>query len=462
MVFSSITFLYYFLPILILVYYIVPSKLRNITILIFSLAFYFYGEPKYVLLLVASFTLNYLFAKMIYKNKSKTYLMIGVIINILILVYFKYTNFLIFNVNQIFKLSINFLDIVMPIGISFFTFQEVSYLIDVYKERVTPSSSLLNYATYVCLFPQLVAGPIVRYSQINEQLKSREHSFNNFSVGVTRFVLGLSKKVILANLLGTMYDELSTITQYTVLLFWLKAIGYTLQLYLDFSAYSDMAIGLGHMFGFSFTENFNYPLIANSITDFWRRWHITLSSFFKDYVYIPLGGNRVSFVKWLRNIFVVWFLTGLWHGASWNYILWGLYFALLLLIEKKVLKKRLEKHRVLSHVYTLFLVIISFVIFKNESIVELKKNLIGMFNFVNYKLFDSTVLYYLKSYAILVLVSVLASTPLLKNIAIKLSKRKVFKNFSIILEPALIIILLVISTSSLISSTYNPFLYFRF
>lgn len=462
MVFSSITFLYYFLPILILVYYIVPSKLRNITILIFSLAFYFYGEPKYVLLLVASFTLNYLFAKMIYKNKSKTYLMIGVIINILILVYFKYTNFLIFNVNQIFKLSINFLDIVMPIGISFFTFQEVSYLIDVYKERVTPSSSLLNYATYVCLFPQLVAGPIVRYSQINEQLKSREHSFNNFSVGVTRFVLGLSKKVILANLLGTMYDELSTITQYTVLLFWLKAIGYTLQLYLDFSAYSDMAIGLGHMFGFSFTENFNYPLIANSITDFWRRWHITLSSFFKDYVYIPLGGNRVSFVKWLRNIFVVWFLTGLWHGASWNYILWGLYFALLLLIEKKVLKKRLEKHRVLSHVYTLFLVIISFVIFKNESIVELKKNLIGMFNFVNYKLFDSTVLYYLKSYAILILVSVLASTPLLKNIAIKLSKRKVLKNFSIILEPALIIILLVISTSSLISSTYNPFLYFRF
>lgn len=462
MVFSSITFLYYFLPILILVYYIVPSKLRNITILIFSLAFYFYGEPKYVLLLVASFTLNYLFAKMIYKNKSKTYLMIGVIINILILVYFKYTNFLIFNVNQIFKLSINFLDIVMPIGISFFTFQEVSYLIDVYKERVTPSSSLLNYATYVCLFPQLVAGPIVRYSQINEQLKSREHSFNNFSVGVTRFILGLSKKVILANLLGTMYDELSTITQYTVLLFWLKAIGYTLQLYLDFSAYSDMAIGLGHMFGFSFTENFNYPLIANSITDFWRRWHITLSSFFKDYVYIPLGGNRVSFVKWLRNIFVVWFLTGLWHGASWNYILWGLYFALLLLIEKKVLKKRLEKHRVLSHVYTLFLVIISFVIFKNESIVELKKNLIGMFNFVNYKLFDSTVLYYLKSYAILVLVSVLASTPLLKNIAIKLSKRKVLKNFSIILEPALIIILLVISTSSLISSTYNPFLYFRF
>ena len=462
MVFSSITFLYYFLPILILVYYIVPSKLRNITILIFSLAFYFYGEPKYVLLLVASFTLNYLFAKMIYKNKSKTYLMIGVIINILILVYFKYTNFLIFNVNQIFKLSINFLDIVMPIGISFFTFQEVSYLIDVYKERVTPSSSLLNYATYVCLFPQLVAGPIVRYSQINEQLKSREHSFNNFSVGVTRFVLGLSKKVILANLLGMMYDELSTITQYTVLLFWLKAIGYTLQLYLDFSAYSDMAIGLGHMFGFSFTENFNYPLIANSITDFWRRWHITLSSFFKDYVYIPLGGNRVSFVKWLRNIFVVWFLTGLWHGASWNYILWGLYFALLLLIEKKVLKKRLEKHRVLSHVYTLFLVIISFVIFKNESIVELKKNLIGMFNFVNYKLFDSTVLYYLKSYAILVLVSVLASTPLLKNIAIKLSKRKVLKNFSIILEPALIIILLVISTSSLISSTYNPFLYFRF
>ena len=462
MVFSSITFLYYFLPILILVYYIVPSKLRNITILIFSLAFYFYGEPKYVLLLVASFTLNYLFAKMIYKNKSKTYLMIGVIINILILVYFKYTNFLIFNVNQIFKLSINFLDIVMPIGISFFTFQEVSYLIDVYKERVTPSSSLLNYATYVCLFPQLVAGPIVRYSQINEQLKSREHSFNNFSVGVTRFVLGLSKKVILANLLGTMYDELSTITQYTVLLFWLKAIGYTLQLYLDFSAYSDMAIGLGHMFGFSFTENFNYPLITNSITDFWRRWHITLSSFFKDYVYIPLGGNRVSFVKWLRNIFVVWFLTGLWHGASWNYILWGLYFALLLLIEKKVLKKRLEKHRVLSHVYTLFFVIISFVIFKNESIVELKKNLIGMFNFANYKLFDSTVLYYLKSYAILILVSVLASTPLLKNIAKNLSKRKVLKNFSIILEPALIIILLVISTSSLISSTYNPFLYFRF
>ncbi len=463
MVFSSITFLYYFLPILILVYYIVPSKLRNITMLIFSLAFYFYGEPKYVLLLVASFTLNYLFAKMIYKNKSKTYLMIGVIINILILVYFKYTNFLIFNVNQIFKLSINFLDIVMPIGISFFTFQEVSYLIDVYKERVTPSSSLLNYATYVCLFPQLVAGPIVRYSQINEQLKSRKHSFNNFSVGVTRFVLGLSKKVILANLLGTMYDELSTITQYTVLLFWLKAIGYTLQLYLDFSAYSDMAIGLGHMFGFSFTENFNYPLIANSITDFWRRWHITLSSFFKDYVYIPLGGNRDGKYKQIRNILIVWLLTGIWHGANWTFLIWGLLFGIILIIEKIFLNKFMEKlPSFIRRIYVLFIVMILFIIFNSDNMSEALTNIKGLFGMNGEVFINDYTLHYLKSYLPILIIALFGATPFIKTLIDKFRKNKYLNNIINILEPILIVMILFVVTSYLIDNSYNPFLYFRF
>lgn len=469
MVFSSIVFLYIFLPIMLIIYFIVPNKFKNAVMIAASLIFFAWGEIRYIFIMLLLAVMDYICGKKINqywenKKKKRLFLFIDVSVNLLILFFFKYADFIIGNINNITHLNIPLLHIPLPIGVSFNTFQSLSYIIDVYRGTVKYEKSFYNYLAYTTLFPQIIAGPIVRYENVDEELENKKISIDNFNVGIKRFIIGLGKKVLIANNIGALWNLIETgdYGNLTFVLAWFGIVAFALQIYFDFSGYSDMAIGLAKIFGMDFNENFNLPYISKSITEFWRRWHITLSSFFKDYVYIPLGGNRVSFVKWLRNIFVVWFLTGLWHGASWNYILWGLYFALLLLIEKKVLKKRLEKHRVLSHVYTLFFVIISFVIFKNESIVELKKHLIGMFNFANYKLFDSTVLYYLKSYAILILVSVLASTPLLKNIAKNLSKRKVLKNFSIILEPALIIILLVISTSSLISSTYNPFLYFRF
>ena len=314
MIFSSILFIYYFLPILLIFYFIVPSKYKNLILLIFSLIFYFLGEPKYILVLLLSCFINYYLSKLIDKSKhSKLYLIIAIIYNVGGLLIFKYTDFFISNINSIFHINIPYMYIIMPIGISFFTFQALGYIIDVYNKKHKPAKNLINFMTYLCLFPQLVAGPIVRYSDIERELEDRKHSYSNFSEGIKRFVIGLSKKVLLANVLGEFTKSLVT---ETILSSWLKPIGYTLQIYFDFSGYSDMAIGLGLMFGFKFLENFNYPLIASSITDFWRRWHISLSSWFKDYIYIPLGGNRVSKSKWIRNLFVVWFLTGFWHGAS--------------------------------------------------------------------------------------------------------------------------------------------------
>ncbi len=464
MVFSSITFLYCFLPILIIVYYSLPDKFKNTVLLIFSLLFYFYGEPNYILVLISSFTFNYFIAKFIckHKSKSKLYLVLGLCVNIGLLVYFKYTNFFIQNINNILGTKISFINVLMPIGISFFTFQEISYLVDVYKDKVKPSNSLLSYATYISLFPQLIAGPIVRYVTVNEELVSRKHTFKLFASGVERFVVGIAKKVILANLLGSMCKELSNLTSISVLSYWLQAIGATLQLYLDFSAYSDMAIGLGRMFGFKFQENFNYPLIAKSITDFWRRWHISLSSFFRDYVYIPLGGNRVSKLKWIRNILVVWMLTGFWHGASWNFILWGLYFAILLILEKKLWGNVIQKSKLISHLYTLLLVVISFVIFNNESIKDILKFIGGMFGIGVGEFANNEVLYYFKSYFIIIILSVIASTPILKNVVLLLNSKKYFSKVSVFLEPICIILLLIVSTSFLISQSYNPFLYFRF
>ena len=337
MIFSSISFIYYFLPALLIVYFILPNKYKNIILLLFSLLFYFLGEPKYIIVLLLSCIINYYLSKLIDKSKyRKLFLLIAVSYNVIQLLIFKYTDFFIENINNILNTNMSYLYIVMPIGISFFTFQALGYVIDVYNKKHKPASSILDFMTYICLFPQLVAGPIVRYSTIEEDLKNRNHSFEKASIGIKRFIIGLSKKVLLANVLG---EFIKSLVVDTVLSSYLKPILFTLQIYFDFSGYSDMAIGLGLILGFRFLENFNYPLIASSITDFWRRWHISLSSFFKDYIYIPLGGNRVSELKWIRNIFIVWILTGFWHGASWNFILWGLYFGVILIIEKIFLKK---------------------------------------------------------------------------------------------------------------------------
>ena len=459
MIFSSITFIYYFLPILLLIYFIVPSKYKNLVLLFFSLLFYFLGEPKYIIILILSCIINYYISKLIEKGKhKKLYLIIGLTYNILQLLIFKYTDFFISNINTIFKTNLNYLYLVMPIGISFFTFQAISYIVDVYNKKHKSADTLITFMTYLCLFPQLIAGPIVRYSNVEKELKSRSHTFDKTSEGIKRFIIGLSKKVLLANVLGEFSK--SIITE-TVVSSWLKPISFTLQIYFDFSGYSDMAIGLGLIFGFRFLENFNYPLIASSITDFWRRWHISLSSWFRDYVYIPLGGNRVSKLKWIRNIFIVWFLTGFWHGDSWNFIIWGLYFGVLLIIEKLFLGKHLEKTKIFKYIYTSIIVIISFLIFNSNSVSEIFISLKNMFFLNNIPFINNETIYYLKSYLVIFIISIFSATPLLKNIIKKLSNTK-FKNVINILEVITLITLLTITTAFLIDESFNPFLYFRF
>jgi len=462
-VFSSITFLYYFLPILLLIYIIIPTKFKNFILLIFSLLFYFYGEPKYIVILILSCVLNYIAGRLIekYRKHDKKILLLTILYNVGQLLYFKYTNFFINNINELFHSNIGLFRLVMPIGISFFTFQTLSYVIDVYRKEVESSKSFINFATYVTLFPQLVAGPIVRYQTIEQELKTRKFSFNNFSNGVKKFTIGLAKKVLIANVLGELCSSLIGIEEVTVLSSWINAVAFTLQIYFDFSGYSDMAIGLGLMFGFHFLENFNYPFIAKSITDFWRRWHISLSSFFKDYVYIPLGGNRVNKIKWIRNIFVVWFLTGFWHGAAWNFIVWGLYFAGLLLLEKLILQKFLEKTKVFKHIYTLFFIIISFVIFNANSLSEAIVSLKNMFMMHDLKFMNFETIYYIRNYIILLITAIISSTPIMKLMVNKLRKTKI-KVIIDILEPLYYLMLLIVVTSFLIDASFNPFLYFRF
>ena len=447
MVFSSITFLYYFLPIL----------------LLFSLLFYFYGEPTYIWILLFSILINYIGGLVIGTNDDKKIKKISLILTIIfdvgLLFYFKYTDFFISNINNLFGSNFSLIHVVMPIGISFFTFQTMSYVIDVYMGNVKYNKNILDFGTYVALFPQLVAGPIVRYKDVDEQLMTRVHSFDNFSKGIERFVIGLGKKVLLANVLGEACSLLGGV-EVSVLSSWMIAIFFTLQIYFDFSGYSDMAIGLGYMFGFKFLENFNYPYIAKSITDFWRRWHISLSSWLRDYVYIPLGGNRCSKIKWIRNIFVVWFLTGFWHGADWNFILWGLYFALLLLIEKLLLKDFLDKHKIFGHVYTLFLVIISFTIFNNDLsnlIIQLK----NMFFMNNISFINNETIYYMRSYFMIFIISVIACTPVVKYIYEKIKYKKKDEVFGW-LKIIYLLIILVLCTAYLIDASFNPFLYFRF
>lgn len=463
MLFTSIPFLYYFLPLVLITYFIMPKKYRNIVLLIFSIIFYAYGEPKYVFLMLLEILVAYFGAIIIDKNSKykDITLVVVLIIHIGLLGIFKYTDFLILNINKIFNSHIALLNIVMPIGISFYTFQIISYLVDVYRKEVKPQENILKLATYVTLFPQLIAGPIVRYKDINKELDKKDEKLEDVSYGFRRFIIGLAKKVIIANSLGELVNILDSSVSVTIVATWLKAISYMMQIYFDFSAYSDMAIGLGRIFGFHFLENFDYPYMSKSITEFWRRWHISLGSWFRDYVYIPLGGSRRGNGILIRNILIVWALTGLWHGASWNFIIWGLYFGILLLIEKLFVKKYLEKiPGVFRCIYTLFIVLISFIIFSADS---MNGALLTINNLFRAEMFiDEGVIYYLKSYLPLLIVSLFGVTPLIKNIYIKIGKNKNISKILNILEPVFLLLLLVIVTAYLIDSSYNPFLYFRF
>ena len=458
MVFSSISFLFFFLTLLFLSYFLVPNKYRNNVLLIFSLIFYYMGEKWYVFLLLLSCLVNYIIGLLLQKKRKKLYLIICLVFNIGLLFYFKYTNFFLETFNNIFNFNLPMLKIILPLGISFFTFQNLSYLIDVYRKSVLPEKSFLGYATYITLFPQLVAGPIVRYQDVALELETRQESFELFSVGVKRFVIGLAKKVLIADTIYHVYTNILDFNM-SALSYILVAICFTLQIYYDFSGYSDMAIGLGKMFGFNFKENFNYPLIASSITDFWRRWHISLSSFFKDYVYIPLGGNKCSKIKNIRNIFIVWALTGFWHGASWNFIMWGIYFFVFLILEKFILKKYLKKNFI-AYIYTFIIVIISFVIFSITDLNELFSFLKGMMG-IGVPLYNKEILYLLRNNLVILVIAFLGISPFLKNKINSLKKGKLEK----VIEGGEIIFILgifILVVANIVSSSFNPFIYFRF
>lgn len=462
MVFTSISFIYYFLPLLLICYFAVPKKFRNIILLMFSVLFYFYGEPKYILLMLIEVLISYVVGLLIDKYKSKNILIIGIFIHVLLFGIFKYFNFVIINVNNLFHSNLNLLNVVLPIGISFYTFQIISYEIDVYNKKVNVQSNILKYFLYVFLFPQLIAGPIVRYQDVNNEIDNRNVTFEMFANGLRRFIIGLSKKVIIANNLGELCNIYLNLGDKSVLFTWIFAISYMLQIYFDFSGYSDIAIGLGKMLGFNFPENFNYPYMAKSITDFWRRWHMTLSSWFRDYVYIPLGGNKKGVLKQIRNILIVWSLTGLWHGASWNFIVWGLYFGILLILEKFILKKYFSNvPKFIKGIYTLFLVMISFVIFQGDNLSNDFNIIKGLFGLNGELFINNVTLYYLKGYVLFIVLGVISSTNYVKNLVIKISNGKGKKIINI-LEPIYLLILLIIVTMYLIDSSYNPFLYFRF
>jgi len=465
MLFTSISFLYYFLPALIIIYFITPKKYKNIILLIASLLFYFYGEPKYVFLMIAEIVIAYTGAILIdkYKSQSKNILIITLFIHVFLLIIFKYTDFIIQTINDISNANIKLLNIVLPIGISFYTFQIISYVIDVYNGKVKVQKNIINLATYVSLFPQLVAGPIVRYQTVEKELDDRVHSFNNFAYGIRRFSIGLAKKVLIANALGELCTKAFVLNETAVIFYWIFGISYMLQLYFDFSAYSDMAIGLGRIFGFNFPENFNYPYISKSITEFWRRWHISLGTWFKDYVYIPLGGNRDGKYKQIRNILIVWLLTGIWHGANWTFLIWGLLFGIILIIEKIFLNKFMEKlPSFIKRIYVLFIVMILFIIFNAENMSVALTNIKGLFGMNGEVFVNDYTLHYLKSYLPLLIIAFFGATPFIKILIDKLRKNKYANNIINILEPILIVMILVVVTSYLIDNSYNPFLYFRF
>ena len=466
MLFSSIPFLYYFLPSVLILFLLAPKKLKNTVLLISSLVFYGWGEPKYVIMMVASIIIGFVSGLLIEatneKSKKKLILTINIIINLGFLGFFKYSNFFIENFNSVTGLSLNLLNVALPIGISFYTFQILSYAVDVYRGTTKAQKNIINLATYITMFPQLIAGPIVRYTDIVKSLDERTISFEKISYGVRRFIVGLSKKVLLANALGELCVTFKASDDKSLLFYWLYAVAFCLQVYFDFSGYSDMAIGLGKILGFEFMENFNFPFISKSIAEFWRRWHISLGSWFRDYVYIPLGGNRVKSSKWIFNILVVWFLTGFWHGAAWNFIIWGLYFVIFLMFEKTPVGKFITKTHVLNRIYTLFFIIISFVIFDAVNMDEAFVYIKAMVGFSDVPLISTEFVYYLKEYLVILVLSVVGATPLVKKIATRLNEIKGVKVVVGILEPIILIGLLILVTAYLVDGSFNPFLYFRF
>lgn len=468
MVFSSLFFLFYFLPLTVGIYFIVKSKYRNLVLLIASLFFYAWGEPVYVWIMVFSTVLDYTAGRGIHwgqvNNKagwSKIFLGLSITANLSLLIFFKYSNFLITNLNGL-GMNVELLKLSLPIGISFYTFQTMSYSIDVYRKETDVQMNILNFATYVTLFPQLIAGPIVRYQTVAEEIDHRKESWDMVATGIERFILGLAKKVLLANNIGILWAAYSQgQVEMSVMGAWLGIVAFAFQIYFDFSGYSDMAIGLGKIFGFNFLENFNYPYMARSITDFWRRWHISLGTWFREYVYIPLGGNRGGVVKHIRNLFIVWLLTGIWHGAAWNFVFWGLFFAVLLIIEKFFLLQYLEKlQRWMSHGYALFFILVSWVFFAHDSFGQAMTYLSSMFGVGSLDIINGDFLYLLRSNASLLVVLMIASSNLPKKLLNKYGPKS--GNLEMLLSNVYLLGIFIITIAFLVNSSFNPFLYFKF
>lgn len=467
MVFSSLLFLFLFLPIVLIIYYISPSRMRNLVLLIASLVFYAWGEPVYIVLMLFATMGDYIFGLLLSNPKRrplsrKLIVAASVSVNLGVLGFFKYADFIINNINDVIGTSLPLLDLPLPIGISFYTFQSISYMIDIYRGDAKAQRNWLDFAAYISLFPQLVAGPIVQYTSIAEQLRNRETNYTLFAQGVRRFIIGLAKKVLLANNIGMFWDQISSqpANSLTMLTAWLGIIAFAFQIYFDFSGYSDMAIGLGLMLGFKFNENFNYPYISKSITEFWRRWHISLGTWFRDYVYIPLGGNRKGLIKQLRNIAIVWMLTGIWHGASWNFLLWGVYFGIILMLEKWFILRMLSNMPAwIKHIYALLLILLGWVLFSIESAEGILSYFKAMIGANSLPLWDHQALYLLYTNAILLVLLVIAATPISKTTFI------VQKTASIKMQALGVIwhmLLLFLSVAYLVDASFNPFLYFRF
>ena len=458
MVFSSILFIFRFLPIAMGIYFLTPKKLKNLSLLILSLIFYSWGEPRYFLLMIASIFVDYFISINIEKNnknkKIKILLLaISIIFNVGILFFFKYINFFIENINSIFNMSLNNVKITLPLGISFYTFQTMSYTIDVFLGKVKAEKNIINFGAFVCLFPQLIAGPIVKYIDISKELKNRDINLDEIQEGIRLFILGLGSKVLIANNIGSLWNEVETMgfNNISTILAWMGIIAFSLQIYFDFNGYSLMAIGLGKILGFNFPNNFNYPYESRSITEFWRRWHITLGQWFKQYVYIPLGGNRLGRARTYFNLFIVWFLTGFWHGASYNFILWGLYFFILICIEKNGLLNLLNKHKLISHIYTIFFILVGGVLF---AVIDLNQ-IINFFKKMFIFNAGNEWIYYLRNYIITYTIAIIFSTSFLKKIYNKFVK-------SNIVDTIILITIFLLSIAYLVDSSYNPFLYFRF
>lgn len=468
MLFSSIVFLFTFLPAVVILYYLLPVRFRNVILLLASLVFYAWGEPVYLFLMLLSILFNYFSGLDIARNlqdkrAAKRSLVFNLIINLAVLGFFKYEGFVLDTLNGILPVHISYHALPLPIGISFYTFQILSYIIDVYRGNVKVQTNLLNFALYVTMFPQLIAGPIVQYADVDEQLASREVSRTKFGEGSMYFIRGLAKKVLLANTSGMIFTEVSGLAKgnIAVMTAWLGAFAYMFQIYFDFSGYSDMAIGLGKMFGFEFNMNFNYPYVSKSITEFWRRWHISLSSWFRDYVYIPLGGSRVSKIKHIRNLLIVWFLTGLWHGAAWNFVAWGLYYGVILIIEKYLLSPVLDRlPDIVRHIYSIVLVVIGWVLFFSSSFGQAADYIRVMFGAGAHGFADRESMYLLTSNLILWLILIFGSTPLVHFRYEHMLRSKKWN--TTIINSVVYAALFIVCIAYLVTETYNPFLYFRF